>query len=212
MTETSASSGPASRSGDPEEDLAMIRQLMSESREVTDAGGAYYLLWGSVVMAGLLATWLVAQGVLAIPAGWIWAAAIGLGWAGSFLLGRRRERELPVRTTGGRLMSGIWVGGGVTMTLLGFAPPAAGIVTTSGGIMGPIAMVMGSCYFATSFVYRSSVLRWMAAGWWVGGLAMLVWSGATSILVMAGLVLCLQIVPGVWLARSGSDVGAPAAT
>lgn len=196
---------------DPEEDLAMIRRLMSESRKLTDAGGPFYLLWGVLVMAGLVTTYLVALGLLDVSPGLVWAAAVGLGWVGSFVLGWRQDRRLPVRTTGGRLMTGIWLGGGVTMTLLGFVPPALGIVETSGGIMGPIAMVMATCYFATSYVHRSSAMRWMAAGWWLGAVAMLVWSGATSILVMAGLVLLLQIVPGVWLARRGPESGAPAA-
>jgi len=195
----------------PEEDLAMIRQLMSESRRTAGAGGPFYVLWGGVVLAGLLLTYLSVRTGLAVPRLFIWIGAIGAGWVGSFVLGRRLSERAPVQTPGGRVMMGIWVGGGVTGTLLGFAVPAAGLVSSAGETLGPIAMVLGGCYFASSYVTRSSAMRWMAAGWWAGGTAMLWWNGIESLLIMGALVLGLQLLPGIWLLRS-EDAGAAAAT
>lgn len=196
----------------PEEDLAMIRRLMTESRAATDAGSPFYLLWGVAVLLGLVGTYLSVRAGLGLDPGLLWIGVIGAGWVGSFWLGWRRSERMPVESTGGRVMMGIWVGGGVTMTLLGFAVPAAGLVSTVGEILGPIAMVLGTCSFASSFVARSSGLRWAAAGWWVGGVAMLWWSGPPALLIMAAQVVALMILPGLWLGRSGeSDAGAVAA-
>lgn len=196
----------------PEEDLAMIRRMMRESREVTDAGAPHLVLWGVAVLAGLVANYLYVGGAMAVNPGIVWITVIGLGWVGSFWLGRRRDREMPVRTIGGRVMTGIWAGGGVTMTILGVVPPALGVVGSSGGIMGPIALVLGGCYFASSFVYRSRAMRWMSVAWWLGGAAMMQWSGSTSMLIMGCLVLFLQVIPGLWLVRRTADRGSAAVT
>lgn len=187
----------------PEEDLAMIRRLMTESREVADAGGPFYLLWGVAVLLGLVGTYLDVRAGLGPHPGLLWIGVVGAGWAGSVWLGWRRSDRMPVETTGGRVMMGIWVGGGVTMTLLGFAVPAAGLVSTVGEILGPIAMVLGTCSFASSFVVRSAALRWAAVGWWAGGVAMLWWSGPSALLVMSAQVVALMILPGLLL--GGSD-------
>lgn len=211
MTDEGADGVRRSEERRPEEDLAMIRRLMSESRETAGAGGPFWVLWGAVVLAGLVLTYLTARTGLSIPPLFIWIGAIGLGWVGSFWIGRRQRERAPVETLGGRVMMGIWVGGGVTATLLGFAVPAAGLVSTSGEILGPIAMIMGTCHFASSYVTRSAAMRWMAVGWWVGGTAMLWWNGLESLLIMGALVLVLQLLPGVRILRS-EEAGAAAAT
>lgn len=196
----------------PEEDLAMIRRLMTEGREAADAGGPFYLLWGVAVLLGLVGTYLAARNGLGLDPELLWIGVVGAGWVGSFWLGWRRGERVPVETTGGRVMMGIWVGGGVTMTLLGFAVPAAGLVGTVGEILGPIAMVLGTCSFASSFVARSGGLRWAAVGWWAGGVAMLWWSGAAALLIMAAQVLVLMILPGLLLGGSDeSEAGTVAA-
>ncbi|MFB6240974.1 MAG: hypothetical protein ABEJ46_05380 [Gemmatimonadota bacterium] len=163
------------------------------------------------MLTGLVATYLTARAGLSVPPLFIWIGAIGLGWVGSFWIGRQQRQRAPVETLGGRVMMGIWVGGGVTGTLLGFAVPAAGLVSTSGEILGPIAMIMGTCHFASSYVTRSAAMRWMAGGWWAGGTAMLWWNGIESLLIMGVLVLALQLLPGIWLLRS-EDAGAAAVT
>lgn len=196
----------------PQEDLAMIRRLMTESRRATDAGGPFYLLWGSLVLVGLVGTYLSVQGRVGVNPGWIWLPVIGVGWLASFWLGWRRDRRSAVRTLGGRVMAGIWIGGGITMTLLGFGLPALEIVRSSGGILGPIALVMGSCFFASSYVLRSAVVRSFAAAWWLGGLAMFWWTGPVSLLLMGALVLFLEIGPGIWLMRNSAEPGAAAAS
>lgn len=211
MSDDSADGARRSEERGPEEDLAMIRRLMSESRETAGAGGPFYVLWGGVVLAGLVLTYLSVRTGLSVPPLFIWIGAIGLGWVGSFWMGRRQRERASVETLGGRVMMGIWVGGGVTGTLLGFAVPAAGLVSTAGETLGPIAMIMGTSYFASSYVTRSAAMRWMAAGWWAGGTAMLWWNGIESLLIMGVLVLALQLLPGIRLLRS-EDAGAAAAT
>lgn len=65
-----------------------------------------------------------------------------------------------------------------------------------GGVM---ATVLGAACFASAFLYRSRWVGALAVGWWLGGAAMFVWPGRHTLLVMAGMLIALQIVPGMLL-------------
>lgn len=187
---------------EPAEDLAMIRRLMEQNRGVIHGTAAHYLLWGVLVTAGLLATWASVQGRLGIEVAWIWPVTIGAGWLASMWIGYRQDRAAPVNTPAGRVMSAIWIGAGVAMTLLGF-------VGLYSGELGPNAMlaslsaVMGAAYFASGALHGSAWPRLVAAGWWAGSVAIFLWPGVHSLLVMAGLMVFFHLVPGLVVYRSG---------
>lgn len=195
----------------PAEDLALIRRLMDESGKAVDAGGPFLVLWGVLVAAALLATWAYTRGALALSPTWIWGVAVAIGWIASLWLGRRRERRAPVRTTGGRVMAGIWVGGGVTMTLFGFVGIGSGALTPTGH-MAATAGVLGACSFASSFVVRSTAYRWLAVGWWLGAIAIFLWPGPHALLVMTGLIVALLVAPGLWLLSRGREAAVSRST
>jgi len=178
------------------EDLAMVRRLMEETRELVCEHGKHFIVWGLLMVVALLATYARLIDLAAVPVGWIWAAAMGVGWLFSFWAGRRDAGRARVRTTAGRLLGGIWIGFGITATIIG----VLGLYTAAiepellGGLM---AALLGFGFFASSFVGRQRWLRWLALGWWAGSLAMLLWPGEHTLPLMAALIVALQVVPGV---------------
>lgn len=178
------------------EDLAMVRQLMEETRELVCEHGKHFIVWGVLIVIALLATYARLVDLAALPVGWIWAAAGILGWIFSFWAGRRDIARAPVRTTAGRLLGGIWIGFGITATLIGVLGLYTGALAPY--LLGGLeAALLGFAFFATSFVGRQRWLRWLALGWWAGSLVMLIWPGEHTLLLMAGLLVVLQVVPGV---------------
>lgn len=189
---------------DAREDLAMIRRLMSESRRTVDAGGPHYLIWGVLITAALVGTWAHQTGRLATQPVWIWSVAVGLGWILSMIVGIRGGRRAEVRTAGGRIMAGIWVGTGVTLTLAGFLGTGSGTLTGD-AMLGLTASLIGSALFASSFVLRPTPYRWLAVGWWAGAVPLFLWRDPGAQLLLAGMTVAFMLVPGVWLLLGRDD-------
>lgn len=190
-----------------EEDLAMIRGLMERSRKEVTGGTRHYVVWGVLITAALVLTyWKSTQG-LGVAYLWIWLVPVALGWGLSLLIARSEEGRAPVRSPAGRMVAGIWWGAGVAMTLIGFLGGAGGALTGP-GILGAVACVLGVAQFATSYLVGSRWPRYIALAWWAGGAAIFVWPGESSLLVMAGLMVVLHLVPGLYLELGGEE-GAP---
>jgi hypothetical protein len=136
--------------------------------------------------------------------------SLATGWGLALWVGRRDEVRAPVQTLLARVVAGIWVGCGVSATLvavLGYYARALPERT----LPGVSALVVAAGFFATSFAYRSSWMRLSAVGWWLGAIGMLLWPGPRTLLVMAGLLMVLQVLPGVlFYRRSRGERATPA--
>lgn len=184
------------------EDLAAIRRLMEGGQQVVNTAGPHFVAWGVLTSAALAATYVMAGRADTRAIWWTWIVAIGLGWAASVALMLTAERRARVSSAAGRLLGGLWVGTGVTLTLLGFAAPAGGGLAQE-AITGVLAAVLGGATFTTGVVVASRWMQAAAAGWWAGALLMLLRPGAHGLLLTAALVLLLLAVPGVVLTLRG---------
>lgn len=187
------------------EDLAMIRRLMEQSRGTMDAGAPHFMVWGVLITAALVGSYANAVGAIAVDELWLWVGAVGAGWLSSLVIGARSSRRRAVRGPGGRIMASIWIGAGIALTVLGFVAAPVQAFTEAGALLGAMATVLGAACFASGALQGTSGFRLLAAGWWVGAVAMFVWSGLVSLLVMAGLMVGLHLVPGIWMALRGGS-------
>lgn len=181
---------------DPYEDLAMIRRLMEESREIACGHGKHLVAWGILMAGALVATYVALATAASLPLGWIWGIAIAAGWAYSLRAGTRDARRAPVRTVAGRLLGSIWLGFGITGTVfavLGLYTPAI----PAEALGGTMAALLGFAFFASGAVAGSAWLRYLAAGWWAGSVVMFLWPGAHTLPLMAAMIVLLQVIPGV---------------
>ncbi|HEU0014838.1 MAG TPA: hypothetical protein VFQ45_14220 [Longimicrobium sp.] len=184
------------------EDLAAIRRLMEGGQRVVNHAGPHFVVWGLLMSAALVATYVLGRAETVRGITWVWAGAVGLGWVASIALTFNGVRRAPATSPAGRLLAGLWIGTGVTLTLLGFAAPAGGALAWN-GITGVLAAVLGGAFFATGLFAGS---RWLqAAGglWWAGSLYMLLDPGPHGLLVTAALMLALQAIPGLVLVLRG---------
>src|SRR5688500_508861 len=190
------------------EDLAAIRRLMQDGQQVVNHAGPHFVAWGVVCSAALAATYVLAEQADARTVWWVWGVAISLGWIASIALTYRGVRQARVTTATGRLLGGMWLGTGITLTLLGFAAPAGGGLDVA-AITGVLAAVLGGASFATGMLVSSRWLQAAGGAWWAGALFMLLWPGRHGLLITAGLLIVLQTIPGLVLmarARRGLAV------
>jgi len=193
------------------EELAWIRSLMEESQRTLAGTWRHQALWGVLSAGGLLGTWALLAAGRSTPIGWMWAALLTVGWAGSLWLGRRARGRAGVRSSTGRMFGAVWMGAGVTLTLIG----GAGIwsPTVPQHILpGVLATVIAAGYFASGFLAGLGWLRGVAAAWWACGLLFLLLPGPWTLAAMAAAVLLLQVGPALALrrqARAAAPAGRP---
>lgn len=184
-------------------DLEAIRRLMETAQAGVPGAWPYFVIWGTVTTLALLVTYVALRGA-PISIGWTWGVALAAGWLASLGVGRRQTERATVGNLLHRVVAGIWIGTAVAVTLLVTLGMLAHAVAAS-ALPGLVSILLGSAWFASSFAYRDVRLRVMAVGWWVGGGAMLAWRGPWTLLLMAGLVVAFDLIPGLWLYRRSAN-------
>lgn len=189
----------------PEDDLAFIRRVMEGARETASDGSGHLILWGCLLATAQTLTYLVRHGEMAVPITVIWGVTVGVGFAGSSLLGNRNLKRAPVNSLVNRILSSIWIGCGLSLSLIGFLGQGFGALPHQVA-PGIEAVVIGTSFFASAMLPNHAIYWLLAAAWWILGGALLVRPSPVSNLVIAcGLVL-LMVLPGVVLrARRGSS-------
>lgn len=190
---------------DARRDLQEIRRMMEEGRRVVAGGGHHYVAWGLLITSALLLTWGVATRGWVLSTGWIWGIAVGVGWVFSIWAGYRWDRKARVSNLAGRVLAGIWIGTGITMTLVGFL---GGEVMGGSALLATESAIIGTAYLATATVQGSRGMGALAAGWWAGSVYMYLDPGAHVLLVMAGLMVAFHLLPGLWILRGGGQATA----
>jgi hypothetical protein len=188
------------------DDLAAIRRMMDDAQHATEDNGKYFVAWGALTIAGLVATYVALSRAAPLRALWIaWAALVAVGWLLGLRWGRRDRARARARTVAATLVGDSWSATGICLTILVFAGATSGTIAPL-ALPGVVGALMGAGTFASASVYRQLPLRAMAVAWWAGALVMLLRPGAYTILLMGALVLALFVGPGLVLwtrARAG---------
>lgn len=179
-------------------DLALIRQLMEDSRREVVDRGKHFIIWGLVAAVGALLTYAYADGAAVPDPTLVWGALLVTGWLASFVVGWRDSRRARVSTTASRLLSGVWVSAAVSLTLLGLAG-MFGPALDHRALPGVLSAVIAAPVLVTMLLTGERWLGLVAVGWWVGGALMLFASGRHNLLVLAAMAFVLLAVPGIVL-------------
>lgn len=194
-----------------EQDLALIRRVMEESRREVVDRGKHFLIWGVIPFFGLLLTYFAATGAIAIDPAPVWLGLLGVGWIASFAVGWMDGRRARVTTLGRKLLTAVWVSVAATMTLVALAG-MFGEVVPNEALPGLLSLLIAPPVFLTGTLTRDRWLVWVAGGWWLGGTLMILVPGIYTLLLMAAMALLLTALPGLVLfarSRRGRREGAP---
>jgi hypothetical protein len=179
-------------------EINMIKQIMDDSKKIVVDDGKGYIIWGILIVIGLVGTYILIQSRLYEFIGWLWVASIGAGWVYTIFKHVISGHKKKVRTFAGKILGALWFSCGITMTLIGFVGTGTG--SYGAYTISPLmAVVLGIAYFVTGIIYGQPWVRNLAAGWWLGAVATFIWSGMYSLLVFAGMMIVLQIIPGIIL-------------
>ncbi|MYH53843.1 MAG: hypothetical protein F4139_13020 [Gemmatimonadetes bacterium] len=182
----------------PEDDLAFIRRVIEGARETASDGSGHLILWGCLLATAQTLTYLVHQGHMTVSVTVIWAVTVAIGFVGSSLLGNRNLKRAPVNSLVNRILSSIWIGCALSLSLIGFLGLGSGSLPQQVA-PGLQAVVIGTSFFASAVLPNHAIYWLLAAVWWILGGALLLRPSPESNLVIAGGLVLLMVVPGVVL-------------
>ena len=179
-------------------EINMIKKIMDDSRRIVTDDGVGYIIWGVLVIAGLLSTYFAITFEKYNYILWAWVILIGGGWIYTIVINVKKDRNRKVRTLAGKILGGLWVSAGIAMTLIGFIGTSTGAIR--GYAISPMmSIVLGIAYFVSGIVYSQPWIRNLAIGWWAGAVLMMLWPGSYTLLVFAAMMALLQVLPGIIL-------------
>ncbi|MEJ2193526.1 MAG: hypothetical protein P8X73_01545 [Ignavibacteriaceae bacterium] len=180
------------------QELAFIKKVMEDSRRIICDDGKSFIFWGILISFGMLITYLKVAGDWGINFGWFWPVLIALGWIGTMAVELKAKKKRATSTFAARILGSVWISCGVAMTILGFA----GSLTNAynGVFISPIiSVVLGIGYLITGVIHGKKWVSLLSIGWWLGALLMFYLQNLETLLIMTGMMIFLQTIPGILL-------------
>ncbi|MBV8530757.1 MAG: hypothetical protein JO104_05525 [Candidatus Eremiobacteraeota bacterium] len=181
------------------EDIAFIRHAVEEGRSYATARSPEMLIWGIALAIGYFGTYAFVRGWSPIRPGWLWAVCLGLPWV--YTLRHRLPafaQRCEKRPTA-HALSMLWLGCAVFLTTLGVAAMWTGD-DRQGWLCAVVAGVFGIAFFASASLANLGWLRWVAALWWLGELALFALRHRPEALPLAAVLMLLLFAgPGLLL-------------
>ena len=182
-----------------ETELAVIKQMMADSRRIVADNGWHYIFWGVVVTAALIANYImVLQHVPMNYAGLMWFAAMISAWIIGSIVGRRSAKKSRVKTFAGKLLNSLWAASGISMFMLGFVGTISGAYNPI-YICSLISIVLGVAYYTSGEIQQIRWLKMLSLGWWAGAVFTFAFPGVHTLLIFAVMMICFQVIPGIIL-------------
>ncbi len=183
-----------------QDDLALIRRLMMDSRRLLVDSGRQYVLWSVLALLGIALKYLLDALGNPFPAAWMWLGIFAVGALFTCLLGRRSRRETGAVTFAQRILTSVQTGWGAgipILTLIGYYTGAI----SSWAIPPVVATTFGSACYILGVLSGNRWFRNTAFAWWAGAVVMFLMRNEHTILIIAALFIILQLIPGLILHR-----------
>ena len=177
-------------------EITLIKKIMQDSRKIIAFNGVDYIIWGILVLLGLIGTYasiIIREGIYII---WVWIILMGIGWIYSLSVHYIGSKKVRTWTLAGKLLGGIWLSCGIAMFIIGFVATYAGAI--KGWAIAPtISVILGIAYFASGIIYGHPWVKYLYLGWWGGAVVMFLYPGRHTLLIFAAMMILFQIIPGI---------------
>ena len=179
-------------------ELAFIKKVIADSRTAIIDDGKELIVWGLLVVIGMLTMYFAMQFDYKISKLLLWATLIGIGCVYTTVNYFQSRKKKRFATFGGKILGSLWLGCGIVMTIIGFIAPFTGAVKPW-AIVPMTSLVIGVGYLVTGVIHDDRWTRLSAIGWWLGAIVMLLWPGYYMFLLFAAMMIVFQIFPGIKL-------------
>ncbi|HLT24402.1 MAG TPA: hypothetical protein VK004_04690 [Ignavibacteria bacterium] len=185
-------------------EINYIKKLMEESRRSLAENGIGYILWGVLVVIGIVFNYLRITDVTQISPLYVWIAVVGTGWAVTFYW-LKKEKKMPgSKSVLNRILGSVWVAAGIGMTLIGF-PGTLSNTLPGYSILPMMCLVLGIAYYVSGAVYGEKWIKLIGLGWWAAAALFMFWKNVNSLLIFAALMILFQVIPGIYFYKKWKE-------
>ena len=197
-----------------QEDLAFVRAMAEEGRNVPLVGGSSFMLWGGLIGSAAMLSWFNDIGIYNMPFSnlWLWTGAIIIGWVASIALARATGPTPGASTFGNKTAGAAWFGCGVFITIFWLSIVGAEIMRPEDGFpVGNLGAAMfsvafglyGLAFMVSAVAANVTWMRWVAVVSWVISSGLLFALNSKFYMLLAALgTYAVVFVPGFILYRN----------
>jgi hypothetical protein len=193
----------------PQEELAYIRKIITDSRASFVEDGKPYIWWGIIVAVGMTLTYISVLTQTELYVGYVWIGLTMIGW-GSIIYHVREKKKMVARSKSfiDRIQGAIWGACGAAIGISVFL-----IILSSNwnpGNVPPIhqyyicfvtSMIVGIAYLLSGIANDLKWLSNVGYAWWVGAAYMIIVPSVHNLLIYALMIVFFQVVPGIILMK-----------
>jgi len=181
-----------------QEDLAIIRQIMEESRQKVTNIGLNLVIWGGIVIFCLLLTYYSMTRQTIFNEAYIWGLGFSLGWLFELGLYIKQKNRRHKGTFSGDILGRLWLTILLSMMIIGIFGELTGALKHGSG-SGVIAILLAIGYIVTGTIMNSKFVKLLGIGWWGGAILIFYSTPTKSLLIWAALMTAFQFLPGIFL-------------
>ena len=184
-----------------QEDLAVVKKIMLESRQRFYNVGIHLVVCGGIVILSLLLTYYSVFIKYLLPEYWIWLIGFTVALIFEYLQSKRYHKFTNLRNKINRIGGALWMSILITLMMFVIIGGISGQLTN-----GPSAFIAGLLaigYFVTGEAIEMKWIKYLGIGWWIGAIILFFSYNDIDILIMALLMICLQFIPGIILVVKG---------
>ncbi|MBN1968478.1 MAG: hypothetical protein JXR48_06130 [Candidatus Delongbacteria bacterium] len=184
-------------------DIEFIKNQIELSKKKLLVMSYDAVYWGIIVFIGLMYSYFEALYRFGYYSFYVWISIIFIGWGFQYYHEKFGKR-VRIRTFSSKILNSVWVGAGVTMTLIALSSM---LTYSTNKFVNPIAiapligLVLGMSYFVTGVLTESKVMIFFSIIWWISSFSMLFITSIHILPSFASLILLLQVIPGIMFNR-----------
>ena len=189
-------------------ELEFIKNIIHDSRKKIEDSGDSAIMWGIIVIIGILYTYFSALTKVYAYTLWVWLGVLSFGWIVTFIRTRNQKKQNLPQTFALKVQDALWIASGISMTIIGIvcsvqfksevseSVPFPYIINSM-AIAPTISIILGTAYYVTGYINDSKAMTRMGYGWWVGGIIMFYWKSIHHFPLFAAMMLFFQVIPGI---------------
>lgn len=185
-----------------QENLAYIRSVMEETRNLATDYSYYFILFGAIVLFGTVASYLLVALSRWTIIPWMWVLVMAAGMVVAMFRSRRISRQ--VNSLIRRMLVVTWSMVLVMVVVLCLSFGLIGLLSLSIALAITSASI-GMGYAMSAALGGSMALGLLSLPWWIGSMLIPLagdWYGPA---IMGALTLFFELIPGIIMKRRSID-------
>jgi hypothetical protein len=182
------------------EEIAYIKKIIDDSRKTIIYNGREFIFWGILVSIGMVFTYFGEILHKYTNIFLFWFILIAIGWLYAGYNAYVDKKKAKKATFSNKIIGAVWLTFGITSSMIGF------VGTYSHGINPDylnaiFASLLAAQYYITGIIVNYKLFKNLSFFWWLGSAIMFLFPGNYVFLLMAAMMICFQVIPGIIIYR-----------